>query len=95
MDDYKSNFMNKLIYVKMMTNMQGQTRFPVDWFEVAVAVKSKEDIPESNKGMHSSGTSFNMKSLLEMYKTEFKEFLEKNKISYSQDARGITFKSIC
>ena len=87
MDNYKSNFTNKLIYVKMMTNMQGKTRFPADWFNVAVTSK---DIPEG-KQVHSFGTSFNIKSLLEMYKAEFNEFLEKNKISYSQDEKGITF----
>ena len=84
MDDYKKTLYTKLEYIRMMMNISGIVKLPLDWFNVCWT--------EEGPGIkHTVNTVFRMKSLIDLYPNEFKKFLADNNISKNVDEKCITF----
>ena len=84
MDNYKKTLYTKLEYIRMMMNISGIVKLPLDWLNVCWT----EEDPNIKHTVH---TVFRIKSLIDLYPNEFKKFLADNNISKKVDEKGITF----
>lgn len=83
----------KIIFIVKMVSIYNTYIVPDDWFDVAIA----NDIhTKTNKnGLHEYGTSFRVESLINIYKSDFNNIINKYHIKYipNKKQKVIIFKS--
>lgn len=92
MDDYKSNFDQKMQYIIQMVSAFGSFRVPLDWFNVSVVLQ--EGDVKSKQQVHGFGTTYRLQNLLDMYQESFKEYLRTYKICIRQTKLGYVFTNV-